>query len=291
MNETVYILLPVHNRCEVTKRFIECLKVQTYNKYHLVLIDDGSSDGTAEMVQAHISELTIIRGNGKWWWAGSLQQGYLWLQKQKILKNSVILIINDDTVFEPDFIEKAILILMDQKKMLLLAQYYSLQDGRLIDYGLHLDWQSFSCRQVENQSLVNCMSTRGLFLRCSDFMEIGGFFPKLLPHYYSDYEFTIRAHRKGFRLRSDATVKLWGDESTTGTHFVEPESTLLTLKKMFSIKTIPNPAVMSVYILLACPYRWILINLLRIWHNSLSVLSGAVMKDIKRMFLLNLKLL
>jgi len=284
VTETTYILLPVHNRFNVTKRFIDCLKTQTYQNFHLVLIDDGSVDGTAEMVCDNIASLTVIRGKGDWWWAGSLQQGYLWLQKQKISKNSLILIINDDTVIEPDFIEKANSLLQNQTRVLLLAQYYSLQDGRLIDAGLYIDWQRFSCRQVENPSCINCMSTRGLFLRCSDFMEIGGFFPKLLPHYYSDYEFTIRAHRKGFRLYSDSSLQLWGDESTTGTHFVEAESILSTVKQLFSIKTIPNPAVISAYIILACPYRWVLINLLRIWHNAFCILKTALLRDFQRIF-------
>ena len=289
MNETVYILLPVHNRCEVTRRFIACLKVQTYQNYHLVLIDDGSTDGTADMVRDQIISATVIRGKGDWWWAGSLQQGYLWLQKRGVSNSSVILIINDDTVFDPEFIEKALLLFMGQLRMLLLAQCYSLQDGRLIDSGLHLDWQAFTCLHAEDPGLINCMSTRGLFLRWSDFTEIGGFFPKLLPHYYSDYEFTVRAYRKGFRLYTDSSLKLWGDESTTGAHVVEAESIWSTVTQLFSIKTIPNPAVISVYIILACPYRWIFINLLRIWHNAFNVLREALLKDFYRIFSLNVK--
>jgi len=289
VSDTIYILLPVHNRCEVTKRFIDCLKVQTYTNFHLVLIDDGSTDATAHMVCENISNLTIISGAGDWWWAGSLHQGYLWLKKQKIPNSNFILIINDDTIFEPVFFENAVLLLVGKEKMLLLAQYYSLQDGRLIDSGLHVDWKNYTYQQATIHDEINCLSTRGLFLRCSDFMEIGGFFTKLLPHYYSDYEFTIRAHRKGFRLYSDPTLKLWGDEGTTGTHFVEPESTLLTLKKMFSVKTIPNPAVISVYIILACPYRWIFINLLRIWHNAFTILREALLIDFQRIFSLKVK--
>jgi len=84
VNENIYILLPVHNRLEITQRFITCLKAQTYQKYHLILIDDGSSDGTAEMVQENISSLTVVRGKGSWWWAGALQQGYRWLREQNL---------------------------------------------------------------------------------------------------------------------------------------------------------------------------------------------------------------
>ena len=77
MMTKVFILLPVHNRRHITERFIDSLLAQTYNKYQLVLIDDGSTDGTADMVSMKVppDKLTILSGNGTWWWAGSLQQG------------------------------------------------------------------------------------------------------------------------------------------------------------------------------------------------------------------------
>ena len=55
----IYILLPVHNRREVTRGFVECLAAQTFSDYHLVLIDDGSTDGTAEMVQAQMHHSSV----------------------------------------------------------------------------------------------------------------------------------------------------------------------------------------------------------------------------------------
>jgi GT2 family glycosyltransferase len=104
MTETIYILLPVHDRCEITRRFIVCLKAQTYLNYHLILIDDGSTDGTAEMVGEMIPLLTILRGKGDWWWAGSLQRGYEWLKSNsEVSSQDCVLIINDDTEFESDF--------------------------------------------------------------------------------------------------------------------------------------------------------------------------------------------
>ena len=43
--------------------------------------------------------------------------------------------------------------------------------------------------------------------RATDFVELGGFHPRLLPHYLSDYAFTIRALRRGFALASDPAVQ------------------------------------------------------------------------------------
>lgn len=84
MSEKIYILLPVHNRSAITEHFVNCLAAQTYRSYHLVLIDDGSTDGTADMVRAKIKEISVIKGDGNWWWAGSLQQGIDWLKKRRV---------------------------------------------------------------------------------------------------------------------------------------------------------------------------------------------------------------
>jgi glycosyltransferase involved in cell wall biosynthesis len=67
MRDKIFILLPVYNRKDMTEKFIRCLKAQTYQNYHLVLIDDGSTDGTEEMVCSYIQDPTMIRGKGNWW--------------------------------------------------------------------------------------------------------------------------------------------------------------------------------------------------------------------------------
>ncbi|MEI6287097.1 MAG: glycosyltransferase [Bacillota bacterium] len=268
MNSKVYIILPVHNRIETTKKFISCLKRQSYDNYHLLLIDDGSVDGTAEWVEKNIVKLTIIKGKGNWWWAGSLQQGYCWLKnREEISATDIVLMINDDTEFEEDFFEIALALLARQEHLLLLAQCYSLQTGELIDAGVHVDWQKFSFFQAKSVEGINCLSTRGLFMRVMDFLDTGGFFSKILPHYTSDYEFTIRARRKGMKLVTDSNLKLYCDQTTTGIHSnVGCGDLHQRIKALFSRKSAMNPFAWTIFVVLSCPMRWKIYNLCRIWY-------------------------
>jgi GT2 family glycosyltransferase len=267
MAEEIHILLPVHNRREITRRFIQCLKQQTYRNYHLILIDDGSTDGTDEMVRTEIKTATILKGHGNWWWAGSLQQGYLWL-KTHTSRDNIVLIINDDTEFGPDFIEKGVTLLKVKEQTLLLAQCFNRSTNALIDSGVHVDWRKFTFELAASPEQINCLSTRGLFLRVSDFFRIGGFYPRLLPHYLSDYEFTIRARRKGLRLCTDLGLKLWLDDAATGYRQVTYTNLNDFLKSYYSIKSALNPFQWSVFIALACPWQWKLISWLRIWKGT-----------------------
>jgi GT2 family glycosyltransferase len=267
-----YILLPVHNRRNITKNFIECLKSQTYQNYKLILIDDGSTDGTAQMVESQISKLKIITGKGNWWWAGGLQQGIDWLKANSLDSKDVVLMINDDVLVKPDFLEIAISLLQKMPNTLLQAQCYSTQTDQCLDVGVKVDFNTFTFNKAKLSQEINCLSTRGLFMRWQDLQNTGDFYPRLLPHYLSDYEFTMRSHRKGFTLRTHPDLKLWLNEETTGFH---PNGKLRfksILRRYFSRHSSANKIDWTMFILLAFPKDKILINLGRVWINGLAKL-------------------
>jgi glycosyltransferase involved in cell wall biosynthesis len=65
-SQSLYILLPVYNRRDVTVEFIKCLQSQKFTNYKLILIDDGSSDRTSEFVTQLLDKdkVFVIRGSG-----------------------------------------------------------------------------------------------------------------------------------------------------------------------------------------------------------------------------------
>lgn len=282
LGEKVIVLLPVHNRRDITQNFVRCLMDQIYRNYHLVLIDDGSTDGTEEMVRRHVKALTVIKGDGNWWWAGSLQQGYKWLKNQDCSPADVVLIMNDDTEFESDFLEKGLRILSSRPNTLLLAECYSQTSRALRDKGVYADWEHMRFERAETPEKINCLSTMGLFLRVEDLFKIGGFYPRLLPHFTSDYEFTMRAHRKGFTLITDPSIKLWLNEETTWNRDMGDEPFLIFARKLFSKKSPINPLIWTSFIALACPWRYKILNWYRIWGSSLLLLRKSALETIAR---------
>ena len=268
--EKIHILLPVHDRKEETNKFIKNLKQQTYENYHLVLIDDGSTDGTAEMALAELPQTTVIKGQGKWWWGGSLHQGYKWLKEHKLPINDIVLIINDDVTFEPDFLQKAVALLSANPRTLFLAKSYSQETGEFLDGGTHVDLKYLRFEQnPEDGSKINCLSTRGLFFKVGDFLEIGGFHPVLVPHYGSDYEFTLRAHRKGFALKVPDELKVYLNEKTSWAQDRAQEPLWNFLKLFFSKRQPCNPFYRSIFVILVCPWTRIPRNILKVWKKAI----------------------
>jgi len=260
----ILILMPVHNRRATTALFLRSLLAQNWTNWHLLLIDDGSSDGTADMVREQVSALTVIRGKGDWWWGGALHQGYRWLRRHPEHHGDLVLIINDDTEFAPDFLNTAIGAI--RPRSLMLAQLYN-QAGEYVEAGVRWDWRSLNWAATKETTGLNCFSTRGLFLWARDFLEIGGFHPVLLPHYLSDYEFTMRAHRKGFSLVSSPEVFLRYNEHLTGTRDHVEQGVLRYLKRLLSTKAASNPVYWTSFILIACPLRHMPRNIVIVWWN------------------------
>ena len=272
----IYVLLPIHDRRAVTERFVRCLVAQTDQRFHLVLVDDGSSDGSSEMVRQLLPATTVIRGSGSWWWAGSLQRAYLWLRQRDVSADDLVLIANDDTEFEPDFLANAREAMSGARRSLLLAQLHDRASGALVEVGVHVDWRTMRFTGVVEPERVNCQATRGLFMYAREFLELGGFHPRLLPHYGSDYEFTIRANRKGFALRSDPAVRLWYDETTTGIRTVSRESVRAFLRSTLSTRSVANPFYLSTFLLMSCPPRHLPRNLYRVWRDFFRGLRGSL---------------
>jgi GT2 family glycosyltransferase len=183
----------------------------------------------------------ILHGDGNLWWGGSLQKGYEYLTKIKANKNDFVLIINDDTSFDEKFLQIGMEILNKNKKTLLKSwsiDKYSKKKGGGYFY---FNEKTFVFQNTVEQKKANCISTRGVFLALEDFMDIGGFVPKKLPHYFSDYEWAIRAYKKGYRILCDDKLFLESDSAETGYSKINCSSLKIFYKEYFSIKNPANP--------------------------------------------------
>jgi GT2 family glycosyltransferase len=267
--DCVHVLLPVHNRREVTLKFVRCLREQTYPSIRLLLIDDGSTDGTEAAVRAAYPAVEIIRGSGSWWWAGCLQRGLDRLAREGTNGSDIVLFANDDTTFARDYVERAVQYLAGKQGCMLLSRYLDATTGRVEESGVCADLRTLTFQEARDPGTINCLSTRGLFVRWADLKRVGGFHPVLLPHYLSDYEFTIRAMRKGLTCAATSEVWLIADHSLTGQRDVDSMAGWTFVRTLLSVRYAGNPVYMSSFVLLAVPLRWVFPNLLRIWRDAM----------------------
>jgi GT2 family glycosyltransferase len=262
----IHIVLPVHNRAAVTAEFAAALSCQDMGDYRLLLVDDGCSDDTIERVRRLIEpqRLHVLRGDGNLWWAGALQLAYEHLRATPVAGDDAVLILNDDVGFAPDFLRRALEVLSEHPDAAIQAVGHDLITGS-VDRGAVVDLLALRFRAATAMQPANCLSTRGLLMRASTFQRSGGFRPQRLPHYLSDYEFTLRLRRQGVRLHSDdrfhAAVRL----ELTGQAAYRRDSLGAFWSEAFSNRAKYNPRHMSWFIILTCPPWVVPMHLARVW--------------------------
>ncbi|HEY8890103.1 MAG TPA: glycosyltransferase family 2 protein [Clostridium sp.] len=249
----IHVITAVHNRYSITEKLIDQLLRQTYKDIHLILVDDGSTDGTADMVNTRFPNSTIITGNGNLWWGGALHKAYKWIDASCNDKEEYVLISNDDVEFESDYIEKGVKYLKTSNKTLISGVGIGNITHKVVDLPIIWDFPKFKGNPVLDLSLSgNCVSTRSLFCRTTDIIKIGGFHPILLPHYLSDYEWTMRASKKGYSIRAFNDLTYIVKEDTTGLRVRKQ----MTGKQLMSKKSNANPIYRLSFLLMATPVNY-----------------------------------
>ncbi len=254
----IHVVTAVHNRYPITEKFVDSLLRQDCGPVHLILVDDGSTDGTDRMVKEKMPGSTILYGNGGLWWAGALQKAYQWL-KENAEDEDVVLISNDDTVFLPTYIRTgAALVRLNR---IAVGTGYGINSQEPKDGVFEHSFTDGTGRLLPPGSEGNCASSRSLFLTVGQWKRTGGWHPVLLPQYFSDFEFTIRAHKKGIRLQSFPELVYEFDEGATGYNSYSG----LTWRKLFSKRSGMNPLYRLNFILLTTPLHLLPAHL---WHQA-----------------------
>ncbi len=94
------VVIPAHNRREVTLRGLERLTAQgVFGWADVVVVDDGSTDGTGEAVRARFPSAIVLTGDGHLWWGGAIRLG---MDHAHRTGAQCIVWLNDDCLPEPD---------------------------------------------------------------------------------------------------------------------------------------------------------------------------------------------
>jgi GT2 family glycosyltransferase len=264
----VFVILPVHNRRSLTVKFAELLKKQSYPGIEFVLVDDGSRDGTSDAVVEVYPRAHVLKGDGNWWWGGSIAVAMIFLEKFKPRPDDTLLLINDDTEISESFVANGVQILKQQNKVLLLAKSLNAKTGEVVEAGSKIIWPLFRIVAAKSDAEINCAPTRGLMLKWQDYLEIGPWVPDVLPHYCSDFEFTCRALRKGFQIQTNPEFTLRMHLEATGVSHVKAVDSRDFWVQLLDMKSIRSPVTLSKFILLCCPWYFRPMAWLKVWTGA-----------------------
>jgi len=98
-------IIPTFNRKASLRTILTCMQAQSYT-HPITLIPivvvDGSTDGTLEMVADQFPAASIVHGDGNWWYTHSINEG---IKKARELNCNFVLTLNDDLTFNDSYID------------------------------------------------------------------------------------------------------------------------------------------------------------------------------------------
>ena len=98
----LYLVTAVHNNLAYTKKLLKNIDLQTQKPDKIVIVDDGSTDGTSSFLKDYYPSIKIINGDGNLWWTKSLF--FAINEVLKTARNSdFVLTINNDCSFSKEY--------------------------------------------------------------------------------------------------------------------------------------------------------------------------------------------
>ncbi|MBF0484462.1 MAG: glycosyltransferase family 2 protein [Candidatus Omnitrophica bacterium] len=202
----VSIVLPTHNGSAYIQHSIESCLRQTYFNIELIIVDDGSTDNTPEIIKnIHDPRIQFIRSDNNVGLPTALNYGF------KIATGEFLTWTSDDNFYAPDAIETMLNALLDDERYDFVYANYQIIDEQSHDVRLG--------KIKEEHDLDQDNYIGGCFLYSRKVYEnIGDYNPDA--RLVEDYEYWLRV-RQQFRMKKlDQILYFYRmhKKSLTGTH-------------------------------------------------------------------------
>ncbi len=274
-DKSIFIVIPVHNRKEFTYNCLLSLGRQTVQNFKIIVVDDGSTDGTDEMIQEQFPEVILLHGDGNLWWTGATNLGVRYALNQRA---EYIMTLNDDTIAPSDFLEKMIYWAEKKPKALLGAFLLDAKTKKPVYGGAIINWKLANSialldtlKPEDQHGLheVTHFPGRGLLIPAEVFHKIGLYDAKRFPQAAADYDFTHRAVRAGYRIFCNHDAKLLIYPDASGYAQLRRKKNLKNYYyHLFGIKGGGNLKRFTVYTIRNCPT----------WYQPWFLLRGYIQR-------------
>jgi len=278
----VYVLVPAHNNRKETLSLLSCLGRQTYPDMKVVVVDDGSTDGTEEEAARRFPGTTILKGDGDLWWTGANEYGVKHI-RSIARPGDFVLLLNNDVVVDDNYVSVLVDCSSRNKRAIVGSTTVDFHDSSHVTAGIRLDRKLKATVNRDRKAIEashgqedsDVLPGRGTLVPIEVFENVGTFNQRRLPHYGADYEFTVRAKRAGARLIVSHAAKVHARLDISGLSMPDGERLLVSecIALLTSRRSAANAYYYLTYVWMCSEPGWKLKNTL---SHGLELLMDTV---------------
>ncbi len=224
LSPRVAIIVLNWNGRDDTLSCLASLRRLTYPACWVVVVDNGSGDGSIEAIRAEYSDIPLIETGGNLGYAGGNNVGLSWAVGQGA---DYALLLNNDTEVAPDFVNELVTVAEANPSVGIVGPtiYYFDRPEVIWSAGGAIDWTRGKTRMVgldeadtgqfgRQPRPVDFVTGCALLIKSRIIQQIGMLDPRFFA-YYEETEWCVRAARAGFATWHVPSAKVW--------HKISPE--------------------------------------------------------------------
>jgi GT2 family glycosyltransferase len=206
MKSRLAVLITCHNRQAKTLECLKKLSQQSLSntvEIQVYLVDDGSTDGTAEAVKSNYPKVKVIPGNGNLFWNGGTRLAF----SEAIKSNyDYYLWLNDDTILYPNALEVLLnnhqsLTGCGYRQVIVAGATQDIKTGVFTYGGMERSnwWHPLKFKAVKPEEYAKpCLTMNGnCVLIPQDVVKVIGNLDSAFTHSTGDVDYGLRNHQNG----------------------------------------------------------------------------------------------
>ena len=219
----VEIVTPVHNRRETT---LQCLRSlaridKTDLEVHILVVDDGSIDGTSAAIAESFPDVQIVKGDGTLFYCGGTNRGIIAALERN---PDYIVTINDDTVFHERFLQRLIKAAKANPHSIVGALLLLWNEPHKV-FQVDFKWKTLAGGWLQRKNMTafdfpeTAFEVEGMAGNCvlfpvSAIRECGLMDAEKFPHNWGDIQYVVRMKKSGWRLLVEPKSYVWCEPNT-----------------------------------------------------------------------------
>jgi GT2 family glycosyltransferase len=220
----VSVVTPIFNGIDHTREYLQSMLLVTYPNVEIIIVDDGSTDDSSEVIAREFPSVRLLKGDGNLWWSGGTNLG---IRDALERGTDFILTMNNDVKVAPDFLDSLVQCALENPGAIVGGKIYSMDEPqRIWSAGGRLNWWSgktfellghgqMDSDEYCHRARVDVLTGMNVLIPAAVFGIIGFYDANKFPQYHADAEFTLRARKVSIPIIFEPSAKVWNSVEST----------------------------------------------------------------------------